>query len=346
MVYPTVTAYHRLCMEAQLARYPFLDDAREATRREAPPIDELLERGSRSAALDRAVDRIENALTGETVGDTHRDPEVEVLSYPLARIIVSLLDDRRVTRRFATAEARTAAMRFRNDLEADRPRPEAIDRERLLDEFDLEVNDRDGTLGVDVRRYLMLVGELEGRQWRLVNRPLEAGYVVLTPDELFVLLEEAVRDRVERDLPLDVPPEIESSLDDVVDAIHDRLGRSELPETFDRIDPNRFPPCMRALLERVNDGERLPSHSRFALASFLTSIGLAPADLDAVIENEIPPELVTMAEAVIGEEGPTQFPPGSCETMVVFGDCIDPDELCERISNPLEYYHRRLEEAT
>lgn len=331
-------------MDALLARYPFLESAREAVRDEAPPIDELLETGSRSAALDRAIDRLENALTGETVGDIHADTEVEVLSYPLARILVSLIDDRRVTRRFTNAEARTATIRIRNDLEATQPPTHAIARAHVLDEFELEVEDLGDGLGIDVTRYLQLSSELEGSRWRLVNRPVHDGLVRITEDELFNVIEAAVRVRVGDGIPLEVPPHLADALEDATRAIERRLGHTKLPDSFDRIDPSLFPPCMQALLGRVEAGDRLSSHSRFALVTFLTSIGLSPADLDAVIENEVPVELRTMAEAVIGEEGPTQFPPGSCETMVAFGDCIDPDELCSQITNPLAYYDAALAE--
>lgn len=332
-------------MDALLARYPFLEAARDAVRDEAPPIDELLQTGSRSAALDRAIERIEHALTGETVGEVHTDHEVEVLSYPLARIVVSLLDDNRVTRRFAAAEARTAAIRFRNDLEAEHPPANAIDRQRLLDEFHLRVIEIDRDLTVDILRYLELITQLDDQRWRLVNRVVDHGRVTIVEDELYILLEAAVQQRVQEGFPLEVPGRLADALQDATEAIEERLGRTQLPTEFDRIDPSLFPPCMEALLERVERGESLSSRSRFALASFLTSIGLAPADLDAVIEADIPEDLHTMAEAAVGEEGPTQFPPGSCETMVAYGDCINPDELCDRIDNPLAYYEAALAEA-
>ncbi len=327
-------------MDPLHARYPFLEAARTAVTEEAPPIEELVVGTSRSAALERAIDRIERALDGTTVGSVHSDPEVEVLSYPLARVVVSLVDDDRVTERYATAEARTARERLASDFTAETPSPSILSKQAALSEFEVEY---DPDTGMAVADYLRLAADLSEESFRLVNRALRNGRVPISERELLRLLEAAVYHRVRSKLPLTVPEELAGRLDGAVDRIEDRLGRQTLPESFDRIDPSVFPPCMEALVDRVEAGEDLPPHSRFALASFLTSIGLTSEDLHAVVEEPVPDALTAMAEAVAGTEGPTQFPPGSCETMVAFGDCVNQDELCQQIEHPLEYYDRRLE---
>lgn len=328
-------------MDRTLARYPFLDAAREAVQRAGPSFEALVGGEGGSAALRRAVGRVEAALGGETVGEAHRDPEVEVLSYPLARILVSLVDDERVTRRYVRAEARTARDRARR-AGSGGPDGATADRDRLLEEFDLAVDAGEAGLEVDAIRYLSLATSLEGDRWRLVNRPVRDCVVAVAEEEVYDLIEAAVRDRVGEDLPLEVPGELEGALGDAVDGLEDHLGRPSLPADFDHVDPELFPPCMRALIDRVEAGDRLPPRSRYALAAFLTSVGVAPEDLGVVIEGPIPADLETMAGAVAGTEGPTQFPPGSCETLVVYDVCTEPDDLCDRIDNPLEYYARRL----
>lgn len=331
-------------MDRSVARYPFRDAAREAVREVAPSIDRLVDAEGPSAVVERAKDRVERALTGETTGPTHPDPEVELLSYPIARVIVSLVDDPLVIDRYVRAEANTAVERFRADRDADRS--DGLDERDLLTELDVEFRERDGRVGIDRVTYLRLAPDLDGDDWRLVNRPLADGWVALDRGELDDVLGAAVRDRVGRDLPLAVPEDLAEGLSEVVSAVEERLGHPTLPAEFEAVDPARFPPCMQALLERVHAGDRLAPRSRYALASFLTSIGVASDELGSVLETSVPDELAGMAAAVEGGEGPTQFPPGSCRTMVVYGDCVDPDGLCDRIDNPLEYYGRRLEGET
>ncbi len=330
-------------MDRALARYPFRESARAAVRAEGPPLEELLAAEGPSAVVDRARERIERALDGSTTGETHPDAEVEVLSYPVARIIVSLVDDPLVTDRFVTAEAETAVRRFEADRTDDR---RAIDPADLLAELGVHLGDVDGRIAVDRASFLRLAVDLEGDDWDLVNRALADGWVPIDPEERAEVLRAAVRGRVGRDLPLDVPDALADRLAAAVDAIEARLGRPTLPTTFDAVDPDRFPPCMAALVERVRAGEALAAHSRYALASFLTSIGLEPEAFDEVVGQSVSEELRAMGSAVAGDDGPTQFPPGSCPTMVAYGDCVDPDDLCARIDNPLEYYARRLDGET
>lgn len=330
-------------MDPVVARYPFIEAARAAVAAEAPSLETLLGAGDRSAVLDRALERIDLSITGRSTGTPHRDFEVEVLSYPLARIIVSLVDDPRVTDRYVRAEANTAINRLESDIEAESPVSDGMDLSMALEEFDVPIEDHDGVVQVEVTPYLRLATDIEDDAWRLVNRPLRAGLVTLDEDEVMDLLEAAIRRRVGDSLPLTVPDDIAELLEPAVDRVETSLGRRELPTEFDGIDPTRFPPCIRALIARVEAGEPLAPHSHYAIAAFLTSIGLGADDLAAVIDGDIPPALKQMAERIAGEDGPTQFPPGSCETMVALGDCIDPDILCAEIEHPLEYYRERLQ---
>lgn len=329
-------------MDPLLARYPFLDAAREAVRRDGPSIEELVTAGGHSATLDRAQERVDRALEGDTVG-LPRDPEVELLSYPLARIIVSLIDDDRVRQRYVRAEAATAVRRLKDDVSDDRPDESGVDIAWFLDELGIDGRSIDDGVSMPMADYLRLAPFLEGSQWRLVNRRLRDGSVPVTDDELYELIRVGVEDRVGTGLPLDVPPSLEGQLGDVVSTLTDRLDRVTLSESFSSIDPTKFPPCVTALIDRVEADEGLSPHGHFALAAFLTSIGLTGEDFETVIDGEIPPTLRDVAESVAGSEGPTQLPPGTCETMVAFGDCVNPDSLCERIDHPLQYYAARLD---
>lgn len=326
-------------MDPTLARYPFLEAARSAVTERGSSLEEVLGSSGRSAALDRALERIHRALSGDTVGQPRTDHEVELLSYPLARIVVSLVDDPRVTDRYVRAEARSATERL-DEEDAD-----GLDRDELLDEFDLDIRQTEAGQAVAVLDYLTLAVDLDDSRWQLVNRQLRDGWVPVGDDELRHLLEAAIRQRVGRDLPLTVPDEVAERLDEAVDEVQRAIGAVHLPAEVPVIDPAAFPPCMVNLVERVEAEEALPPTSRYALAAFLTSLDLAPEELNRVIEEPIPEALTEMAAAVGGDEGPTQFPPGTCETMVAYGDCVNPDELCATIEHPLEYYVERLDES-
>jgi DNA primase large subunit len=334
------------------ARYPFLSSAREAV--EASDVDLAAVVRRDGEVVDRAVGRVENALDGGTVGEPHRRTRVELLSYPVARVLVSLVDEHVLTRKYARAEAATAHER----LEADRAdttelkstRTESLTLADLLVEFDISDDIRETPEGyrVDVGTYLHLAADEWGDEWRLVNRDLQAGEVPLEESELLVLVRQAVRKRVVDGLPLSVPKAIANDLEPQIAAVRETLTDLELMRDIDTVVPDLFPPCMRYLLDQVQKGEHLEHHSRFAIATFLTSIGMSTDDIVELFKiNPGFGEEVTRYQVnhIRGETSATQYSPPSCATMQSYGDCVNMDDLCERISHPMGYYERKLDDA-
>lgn len=335
-------------MDALYARFPFLEAARAAV--DSADVDlASVATDPDGPVVTRAMDRIESAIDEATVGEQHRSTRVELLSYPVARVLVSLVDDPGLTRRYARAEAATAMARFAADREMpdyQSVRPERLDLDALLAEFDLAgtVEETPAGFRVAVGTYLGLAAGLDEDRWRLVNRPVAGGRVPVDRDEVDSLLREAIRGRVERELPLSVPDPIAEALLDRVEEVRSWLAEYELTRDFEAVEPALFPPCMRALLDRAASEAPLAAHSRFNLASFLACVGMDP---ESIAER-------------LGEAGTTTgglpygidrlhdgsggvYPPPSCATMDAYGDCVNKDALCERIPNPLEYYDRRLD---
>lgn len=99
------------------ATYPFFDASEESLV--AFDRDDM----SEPVVQDRAIDRIVAAAecdpdTNPTIGDSEEENWVELLSYPLARILVSIIDNDDLTEKYARAESNAAAERIDidNDL--------------------------------------------------------------------------------------------------------------------------------------------------------------------------------------------------------------------------------------
>jgi DNA primase large subunit len=45
-----------------------------------------------------------------------------------------------------------------------------------------------------------------------------------------------------------------------------------------------------------------------------------------------------------GETSPTEYTAPSCATMKAYGDCTNPDDLCDAINHPLSYYEAKLDD--
>lgn len=332
------------------ARYPFLSGAREAVAALSVAPTELAR--ADAPAVERGAERVERALMAGEVDAEEPErwrPRDELLSYPVARVLVSLLDDDAAARKYAGAEAATARARLEADAEeASDERLRTVESGTLslddaLREFDVAdaVREReDGRFGVEVDVYLRLSDPTAGERWRLVNRALAGGRVPVERDELFELLEERIRTRVAEGLPIPVGGEAGETL---ADALAEEVARlrtllADRAPTVERgpVDESAFPPCVEALLERTRADEDLPPRSRFALVAFLVDLGMDEARVAE--ETGLDPAAVEFPVTILADGDGSQYPMPSCETMDAQGDCVNTDEVCDRVAHPLAYY--------
>ncbi|MFB6157513.1 MAG: DNA primase [Haloferacaceae archaeon] len=336
------------------ARYPFLAAARETVEELDVAPAELA--AADAPAVERGAERVERALLSGTVASATPDrwrPRDELLSYPVARVLVSLVDAPAAVEKYASAEAATARERFVADVERGddlRSVEGRVSLDDLLREFDLartvERPGGDGRFRIGVGEYLRLSDPDWGDRWRLVNRALAGGRVPVEREELYRLLEAAVRERVESGLPFPVQGEAGEALADAlseeVAAVRRLLADRAPRPDVSAVRPERFPPCIRALVDRARDGENLPDRSLVALLAFLADLD---CDRDRMVAlTGLDPETVEFPATVLADDGRAQYPMPSCATMQAQGDCVNRDERCERVAHPLAYYEGALEE--
>ncbi|WP_338726762.1 DNA primase regulatory subunit PriL [Haladaptatus sp. DJG-WS-42] len=335
------------------ARYPFLATSRQAVQEAGIDLAELVARED-DPIVERAVARVEGALTEGDVGEQSRSARDELLSYPVARVLVSLVDVHICTRRYARAEAAGAHERFVEEFE-DRTELKSTQTERLsfdqlLAEFDLtsHIHEDGASYRVDVATYLLLAADMWGDEWRLVNRELTEGQVPVTQAECYDLLRQAIQHRIEDGLPLNVPDAIAESLTDEVEHLEEVISELDLTREIDTVVPDLFPPCMTALLDKIQKGEHLEHHSRFAITAFLASIGMNTDEIVSLYEvNPGFGEDITryQTDHIRGATSPTEYSAPSCATMQSYGDCVNKDDRCETISHPMAYYEKALDDA-
>ncbi|GAB7014316.1 DNA primase [Halolamina salina] len=358
------------------ARYPFFDEAREAVGELGASVPELAASGD--PAVERGRERVERALTEGTTAPAEPgrwSDEAELLSYPVARVLVSLLSEEKAVEKYAAAEASTAAARFAEDVTGDddglRSTTDAsVSLPRILREFELDGAVREERLAgaernrsagatdrdwyrVGVEQYLLLTDDW-GEEWRLVNRELADGEVRVQRGELYGadgegLLVEAVRRRVAAGLPFDLGDDRRDTLEDALaeplSALRDLLGERVAVRDIDAVVPELFPDCLDELLTRA-ESEALDDTESFALLSFLAAIGL-DADGAAAFCADTTLEEAQVRYAVerLGEKRGAQYPPPSCETLESYGICTNQNGHRERANHPLVLYRERLRET-
>lgn len=343
------------------ARFPFLDGARESVAAEGTDLLALVESGG--APLERGHERVERALVEGTV-ETQRERvrgRTELFSYPIARVLVSLLDEPGAVEKYAAAEAETAYARLREEFErGGRRAKEEFSLERILDELDLEATPvpPDGTSTRSIyrpARYRVAVSSYlrfapDGADWSLPTRELSDGDVIVTRPELLELLREAVHNRISDGLPFPVPPEIAEPLEPSIRSLQRELAGGEYPRLDRREDtrirPELFPDCITQLLDRAAAGGELDATERLTLITFLGSIGMSAAEIQTICDRQDDERFVGATERLAGSDGVhPPYPPPSFEMM-------RENAICDgthghgtsqgSYSHPLEAYADRL----
>ena len=323
------------------ARYPFLKDASRFAEENSEGIDMLLSSEKYVEARKRGLNRVLGALKNHTIPDYRLKDDyaclVEVLSYPYARMLVSCIDDRLLTKRYALAEAE----RMNSILSKD---PESLTQ--ILEELEINaIGNNDGTTDLHFADFLRFSYVMRAVEWKLINMDVRDGYVRLPNDKFIRLLQNAYRSRIEEELPLKVPGEFEIYLQNDLLQI-----KAVLTEAKNRMDPTNgegmkdefVPPCIKAIIEMAQAGQNLPHSARFALVSFLHALGLTYQQIVAIFAvspdfNESISEY--QIKHITGElNGTDGYTPPTCATMKTNGICFNPDGLCERVNHPLNYY--------
>ncbi len=324
----------------RFAYFPFLNGAVKYVEALDFNLDELFsERAFEQVRLrgkERVLSAIGEGITKNEYPDTV-SAEKELLSYPVARILVSCINDNYLIKRYALAEAKSAHDKLKG-LSGD-------ELKELAEDFNIESR-LDERVIVHFTDYIRYANAIHEHRWKLVNRNMEHGNVALTKEDFSRILEEAIRKRIESNLPVNVPAELcvklQSHLEEIRDSLKSRKSEFSIEE-FREIMPDCFPPCMVHALSNARAGVNLPHSMRFALTSFLLNIGM---NAEGIIELfKVSPDFDEertryQVMHIHGSTG-TAYTSPSCATMTTYGNCFGKEALCERISHPLTYYRRK-----
>jgi len=332
---------------ADLAKYPFLQEAQEYIRELGFTIDDIAQ-PEFSPVLDRAEKRLEEALAKGRLSLEVVDERTEILSFPVSNLILSLTGEERARRRFALAEAKRAYEMLRFEP------PEKLEQIATgtfhwkLKRVDTQLGKRFYDFAVGLTDFLRNSVHLKEPKWKLPNRVLDHGLVYTTREETSRLLEEEIRIRiVDRSArpPLQTPPPLQNKVEQARGLIVKWLG---LPTSYELPKvpvPEAMPPCILHLIDELGDGKNVAHMGRFALASFLTNIG---TDQEEVVRLFKPAtdfsERMTryQVEHIAGKRGGrTKYTCPMCTTLKTHGVCYKPDQVCSTIRNPLSYYKKQ-----
>lgn len=319
--------------------FPFTQEASDQVRSLGYSLDDLIGKTSFKSVRGRAAERVGGAISG-SIPERRASSDVghltELLSYPLARVMVSCLQDPLLLRRYALAEAKLA---FKRMHEAD------VNLVLLAGDLGLHPQGS-GPLKLYFAEYIRAAHRMHSPNWKLTNRDLKGGYLTVTEEELKRLLQEQVRERVLRALPLSVDESVCERLSEYLNPLRADLEALKARKRVDlgKIEQGAFPPCIKKMLSDAAKGINLAHTARFALVSFLLQINMTAEEVVALFNTspDFDEEKTRyQVEHIAGASG-TKYRPPACATMATYGNCPGEDDLCRKVRHPLSYYERRI----
>ena len=333
-----------------LAKYPFLPEARRYISEYGLTLESFSD-PAYSKIVERAKQRIVDAIRlGEGVDPSNmsEDEVVELASFPLAIILIAAIKDRFLARRFALTEASLATKLL---LDEDSKTILRIAREVFgMDVKAEEAQAMAHEYSMGLRDYLKGSMTFNAPSWKLVNRIVIRGRVMITINELIRLMKDKVMEYVLENIEkaMSRPPKLPENLQKIIDEIKSTLPSKRYEEEIisGESSPEAWPPCMKLIYQNVMKGENVSHFANFALASFLINIGMNLDDILKIFAHR--PDFDQriaryQIEHIAGLRGSrTKYTTPSCDTMKTNGLCVEDGKLCGGVKNPLAYFRRSL----
>jgi DNA primase large subunit len=330
-----------------LAKYPFLKETKLFIKEKGPSVNELLEDILFERARSLGIERLENALKKGNIGEssavTETDCLMEILSYPLARMITVCVGDTYLKRRYALAEAYHT---YRNLLDESVTFLLEVAKELHIN---AEFNENTNQIKIFFKDYLHNA-PTRYKEWKMVNRDLDQGYVTITKKDLSRLVLETLRRRINEELDSrQCNQTIQKSFSSDIRRFQMLLAskkRKMEVTPVGKVSINKLPPCLKDILTAIQAGENVPHMGRFALVAFLSSLKLSTHDILKIFSSAPDYEQDKtryQVEHITGASSSTSYKSPGCDKMRTYGLCPSEkmDDICRRINHPLSYYRAR-----
>jgi DNA primase large subunit len=181
-------------------------------------------------------------------------------------------------------------------------------------------------------------------EWKLVNRVVDHGYVYLKTHDLIRLIRQEIDNIIRCKLRDMVVPRLPSNLEKAVQEIVILLPAPSKMKYKVKVTPDKYPPCVKKVLDTVVKGENLPHYGRFLLTTYLVNIGQSVEEIISLYSRSPDFNEKTtkyQVEHIAGLSGGRQkYMCPSCKTLLTHNFCLK-NKACNDIKNPLSFGFRK-----
>ena len=346
-----------------LARYPFLPQANPAIKAhmEANEIDldSLIDVDWLDAVRVRARVRLHESVVSKNIDvttsvDIHTPygQMVECLSFLYAMVTVCASFDERLLARWAEGEAGRA-----DTLWGQIEQPESF--QRLAETYLSDIRMReDGNWEVPLTDFIEICPKISGSYWRLPNRPVQNGWVTLSPassensqERVARLLKERIRVQLIEECRsrMELMDEVFAGrMAEEVGRIVGQLQHQASTEvSFTSADEEDWPPCMREITTQLAQSVNINHVGRVFLASMSRVIGLSVDEAQALFVNA-PDYSADTTRYQLNHVYEHEYTPAGCPKLQINACCPitrgdAKSDLCNRewMNHPLKYLRAR-----
>ncbi len=329
-----------------LAKYPFLNEASHYVRETHFSIEEF-DHPDMGHILDRAINRITLEMDGIIYLDLERY-EIEILTFLICLVIVKNTGIESIIKKFSLYEAMRAEHFLKNDLnEYDEKRTNLLLSKIFKEIFKINITKDDKNnkiFKMKISDYLLRSSQFHEREWKIINRSVNDGYVFLDNQEtvrmirseLYLLIYQRIKD-------MNLPP-IPLSIQKKSEILKSKFIPLQTKNIFERI-PEQYPPCVVKIISMLEKNENPPHSARFLLATYLLSIGKKLDEIVSIFKNAPDyNEKITryQIEHLSGTKGNNiKYSVPSCSKLQTEDLCF-PDLFCNGITNPVQYKNKNI----
>lgn len=274
--------------------------------------------------VEKAEARLGNALVLgriKKVADLPSAQEEELAVYAICRMIASAANNRYIINRYAVAEAKRAGEYLAADSAA---HPDYV--REVAGGFGVEFRPSGKNYLVPLSSYLSFTPR--SMDYKLTNREVERGMVLVSNHERLRILQEAVKKRIEGSLP--IRAKFSEEIQEAAKRMLSLIPRLEIAAT--KVGQENYPPCIKKLLEDLSLSINVPHTGRVALAIYLVNAGV---NTDRIVDyfRHAPDFSEKTTRYQVEHIRARKYNMPSCSTMDSYGICI---AEC-RCGTPLRY---------
>ena len=334
----------------EIAKYPFLADAGQYLKEQGFTLEQFGTDPDLLPLVEKAYKRIYAACQGQPqsykseiienqVSNTATLPR-EVFSFLLSIVLLKLAGIPTLARRFALNEAMRAENYLEKDLKNISDNVNDLPIKIIEDLFSIKVKKYKEFFVMPISDYIKHSINFHEREWKLINRHVENGFVFLTPHQTVRLVRKELGTHITSKILTGKKPSMIPGFEKFVNNLISYSTKFSTPT----IDSGEYPPCIKHAIEILEKGENLPHSGRFMLATFLLSKGQSVDQISPLFKNAPDyNERITNYQLnhLAGTSGSsTQYSCPSCEKLKTQNLCFIIPE-CNNIVNPLQFGKKR-----